>query len=250
MRHFSLRADPLGGLDLFRATPLEDLGVEAFFTSRRGGVSSGPYDSLNLGDHVHDDPSRVEHNRRRLAHALGVHHLGFPRQVHGTTLVEATELAQNSPRAADAVATESSLPALVLVADCLPVIVVDISAHRLVVAHAGWRGLAAGVLDTALAGLDPSHVSVVIGPSISAKVYQVGPEVVRAHESFARHCVDDGGDRSRLDLRGAAATWLSARGVAEDRIWVSREVTDGGGIFFSDRASRPCGRFAAVARWT
>lgn len=250
MRVVSLNPTTLGSLPVYRADVLAPWGVDAFFTSRVGGVSEGAYRELNLGDHVEDDPTHVETNRRLLARALGVDRLDLPRQVHGTTVVTVSDLRASHPRSADAVVSDSSAPAVVLVADCVPVILVDPDSHRLIVVHAGWRGLASGVLESALGHLRPESTVAFIGPSISQDTYQVGPDVVDAHELFARHARVDVDDRFRLDLRSAAADLLTLRGVDASRVYASTEVTDGGATFFSDRATRPCGRFAAVARWT
>ncbi len=250
MRHFSLTPGRRGELPIFRAPPLDELGVDAFVTARAGGVSRAPYDSLNVGDHVGDDADAVAENRARLARALGLETLPLARQVHGTALVHATNLQTGDETPADVVWTDSASPAIVLVADCVPVILADPTSHRLVVVHAGWRGLAHGVLDTALGVLSPATTRAVIGPSISGATYQVGPEVVNAHAVLSRHATPDVADRSLLDLRGAAVDWLVHGGVSTSEIYVSREVTDGGGTFFSDRAERPCGRFAVAARWT
>ncbi len=229
---------------------VREFGVDAFVTDRMNGVSVGAYDALNLGDHVGDDADAVEENRRRVAEAIGVARgrLVTVRQVHGTTVCEAGEVEGETE--ADAIFTDEEDVALaILVADCLPVLLVDASSARFAVVHAGWRGLAAGTLARALERFDDARrVHAFVGPSISLEGYQVGPEVARHFIDVPHAVLADGGDRSRLDLRLVATTQLVAAGVPDGQVARSREVTNGGEVFFSDRAQRPCGRFALVAR--
>jgi copper oxidase (laccase) domain-containing protein len=119
----------------------------------------------------------------------------------------------------------------------------------LAVVHAGWRGLQSGVIVNALRNFDhPSSVHVFIGPCISGEAYQVGPEVANYFTTVPGALVPDGTDRSRLDLRQVAIAQLLDHGVTDDHVVVSRQTTDGGETFFSDRAQRPCGRFGLVAK--
>jgi copper oxidase (laccase) domain-containing protein len=114
--------------------------------------------------------------------------------------------------------------------------------------HAGWRGLEAGIIAHTLSAFDAHATHAFVGPSISKERYQVGPDVAQYFGSVPEALTPDGGDRSRLDLRLVATRQLVDAGVADDHIVRSRDVTDGGEIFFSDRAQRPCGRFAIVAK--
>ena len=226
------------------------LGVDAFVTDRFGGVSTGPYESLNLGAHVFDDDEAVTQNRRRVARAAGVEleRLVIVRQVHGVQCVDARHA--NADTRADVIVTDDDDVALaVLVADCVPVLLIDAATRRMVVAHAGWRGLHAGVLTSAVSLFaDPDHVHAFVGPCISFEGYQVGPEVAASFAHVRGTLRADGGDRSRLDLRRVAVHELSTNGVFDDHIEVCAQSTDGGETFFSDRAARPCGRFALVAK--
>ena len=203
---------------------VREFGVDAFVTDRFNGVSVGAYDALNLGDHVGDNDGAVEENRRRVAEAIGVPRarLVTVRQVHGTTVREARDVGTATD--ADAIVSdEEDLALAILVADCLPVLLVDESSSRFAVVHAGWRGLAAGTIARSLEHFaDARRVHAFVGPSISLEGYQVGPEV--------------------------ATTQLVAAGVPDGQVVRSLEVTDGGEVFFSDRAQRPCGRFALVAK--
>ena len=136
-----------GPLELVGLASIQALGAEAVVTTRRGGVSGGPYASLNLGDHVGDDPTAVAENRRRLAGFFGVatDALVVVRQVHGATA--AIVDAATRPNEADALVTaDPRVVVCVLVADCVPVVVLDPTARVLAVVHAGWRGTVAGVV--------------------------------------------------------------------------------------------------------
>jgi polyphenol oxidase len=234
---------------VYPAENLSLLGVDAFVTDRFGGVSTGPYDSLNLGEHVGDRNDHVRENRERVARAAGVEFERFVtvRQVHGDRVLDAT-LATPSDEADALVSDDPSLAIAMLVADCVPIVLADESSGKVAVAHAGWRGLAAGVIARTLDLLSPLETHVFIGPSISKEGYQVGPEVAEHFAHIEGALFADGGDRSRLDLRLIAMRQLLDAGVKDDRISLSREVTDGGAMFYSDRAQRPCGRFSVVAR--
>jgi YfiH family protein len=226
------------------------LGVDAFVTDRFGGVSAAPYDSLNLGDHVGDSLDNVQENRERVASAAGVDvaQLITVKQVHGAHVLEASSVTRSSE--ADALINDHDELALaILVADCLPVLLVDASSTRFALVHAGWRGLERGVISQTLSHFsDASSVHAFVGPSISSEGYQVGPEVAEHFTDVKGALSPDGGDRSRLDLRLVATHQLSMAGVPDESIVVSQQVTDGGEVFFSDRARRPCGRFALVAK--
>jgi hypothetical protein len=183
-----------------------------------------------------------------VAHAAGVDvdHLVTVRQVHGSRVLDTASLTGGE---GDALVTASKDLALaILVADCVPLALVEASTGRVALVHAGWRGLKAGIIARALEGFDAPSTHAFVGPSISHEAYQVGPEVARYFSDVDGALTRDGGDRSRLDLRLVTVRQLVDAGVADDHIVCSRDVTDGGEIFFSDRAQRPCGRFAIVAR--
>lgn len=246
----NLTPEVRGPLSVYPIRAAREFGIDAFVTDRFGGTSDGPYDSLNLGDHVGDDPERVLENRRLVANAIGVTlgDLLIVHQVHGREVALAN--AVNLDTRADAILSSSSSQALaILVADCLPMLLFDESSGVLAVVHAGWRGLRSGVIANAVARFtNPSSVHVFIGPSISFEGYQVGPEVADNFIHIDDAVLADGGDRSRLDLRRVALEQLRVLGVDRERVSMSTQSTDGGETFFSDRANRPCGRFALVAR--
>jgi len=159
--------------------------VRAFVTTRAGGVSAGDYASLNLGGSSGDEEENVARNRRIVRGYLP----GDPvylAQVHGTDVVDLdAPLPHGRPRA-DAAATSSpGRVAVVLTADCLPVFLADRRGSRVAVAHAGWRGLAAGVIERTLGALrtEPHDVVAWMGPAIGPQAFEVGPEVKGAFES-------------------------------------------------------------------
>src|SRR3954470_4716660 len=187
-------------------------GATAVFSTRRGGVSEGPFASLNIGRRTGDDGERVEANRERLAAAVGSDWGRFARaiQVHGTRVrrVDAVPERDDPWEEADGHATTlRGVPALVFVADCLPVALVAADAAAMV--HAGWRGLAGGVIEEGIAALaTDGTVRAAIGPGIGACCYEVGDEV-RAQFT------DEVARGRHLDLKLAARRRLEAAGVHE-----------------------------------
>ncbi len=235
---------------MHRATSLAPLGVDVIVTDRFGGVSKGPYESLNLALHVGDDPLDVFENRRRVAHALEVEadHLVFVDQVHGERVVDA-HVKQPAEQADGVFSQRPDLALAILVADCVPVLLVDEDSSAFAVVHAGWRGLRGEVLKNALDRFeDPHTVHALVGPSISATRYQVGPEVADFFRDLPGAVHADHGDRSLLDLRRVAALLLVGYGLRDENVRVCRESTDDAHVFYSARAQQPCGRFALVAR--
>ncbi len=239
-----------GPLSVYPVEFARHFGVSAFVTDRFGGVSVGPYEALNLGDHVDDDPAHVQENRRLVAQAINVDptRLVIVHQTHGTDVVAANEATPDS--AGDVIVDFGDEFAIaVLVADCVPLLLVDEISPALAVVHAGWRGLQSGVIVNALRNFEhPGSVHVFIGPCISAEAYQVGPDVANYFTTVPGALTPDGPDHSRLDLRQVAIAQLLDHGVTDDHIVVSTQSTDGGETFFSDRAARPCGRFGLVAK--
>lgn len=206
-------------------------GAHVRFTTRAGGVSEGPFASLNLSPWLDDDPHAAAENRRRAADGRP---LAFGRQVHGTrvlTLDGAT--IDGAITDADGVATTAhGLAALVLTADCLPVALATPDAVAMV--HAGWRGLADGVLEEgvravrALGGDGPLHAA--IGPGAGGCCYEVGDEVAARFSAVGRRT-----DRT-IDLKAIAAQRLHDAGAVEV-LDVGRCTICEPGVFFSHRAS-------------
>lgn len=248
-----------GGLEVERLVGLAVHGADVVVTTRHGGVSAAPYDTLNLGDHVGDDAACVAENRRRLAAAMRVppERLVMVRQVHGADVVwVAGDGASDTRLEADVLlTTDPSVAICVLVADCVPVVLLDPVAGVLGVVHAGWRGTAAravvhAVASMRAAGAVPGRCHAAMGPCISALGYQVGDEVAAAlrDAGCGAAIAPDGTGRHLADLAAATRTLLVGAGLADDRISSPPAATDGGVRYFSDRAARPCGRFALVAR--
>jgi YfiH family protein len=224
-------------------------GVRALITTRAGGVSQGAYASLNLGDHVGDDRAAVAQNRARLLVHLPDSPLWL-RQVHGTDVADA-----RSDRAgcqADASVTrETGRVLAVLTADCLPVLLADDAGGAVGLAHAGWRGLAAGVIERTVEALsvEPGRLIAYLGPAIGPTAFEVGDEV---RDAFV---AADAGACAAF-VPGAPGKWLAdlyliARRRLE-RVGATR-VFGGGfcthreaGRFFSHRRDRVTGRMASL----
>jgi polyphenol oxidase len=185
------------------------------FTTRAGGVSAGPYSSLNLALMSDDAPQNVAENRRRLCAALGAEpgRLAMNRQEHTSFVHRARAGARGEP--GDGLWTdEPGLPMLKLTADCVPIAIARADGDRpaLALLHAGWRGLAAGVVEAGVAALGGGTLRAVVGPAIGPCCYEVGPEVAeRFDPDLTRGGV--------LDLWSASERALRAAGVAEvDRL--------------------------------
>jgi YfiH family protein len=151
--------------------------VKALQTTRSGGVSSGPYRSLNLGDHVGDAPLAVAHNRQLLAPLFP----GEPvwlNQVHGTVVANAG-LAECLPRADACIATRAGAVCVVMTADCLPVLLCDDRGSVVAAVHAGWRGLCYGILEQAVRSMQvpPQDLLAWLGPAIGPQAFEVGDDV-------------------------------------------------------------------------
>lgn len=151
--------------------------VKSLMTTRIGGVSQGPYASLNLGSHVDDDAAAVAVNRARLCSILPAEPVWL-NQVHGTTVVQADGVV-GVPDADASYTRQPGVVCTVLTADCLPVLFCSRDGNVVAAAHAGWRGLAAGVLETTLAAMrvPPGEVIVWMGAAIGPAAFTVGGEV-------------------------------------------------------------------------
>lgn len=219
-------------------------------TLRTGGVSEGVFESLNLGDHVGDDPEAVAENRRRVRATLELP--GEPvwlRQVHGTAVVTAGPSASGAEADAS-VASAGNVVLAIMTADCLPVLFSTRDGSRIAAAHAGWRGLVAGVLENTLNALavPPRDVLAWLGPGISAPAFEVGEEVrtaFLANGAVERHFEPNASGRWQADLYGIARQRLQQAGVAQ--------VTGGAYCtslmperFFSYRRDGECGRMASI----
>jgi YfiH family protein len=192
--------------------------VRALTTTRVGGFSTGRYESLNLGDHVGDDPQAVARNRARLCAALNIPEPSWLRQVHGTDVVEATFGEPGG--VADGAYTEMvGTVCAVLTADCLPVFLCDREGSKVAVVHAGWRGLAAGVIEAGVLALRTPGEELLawLGPGIGPDAYEVGDDVREAfvgHEPEAAQAFRGNGEGKWLaDMYVLARRRLQAMGV-------------------------------------
>jgi polyphenol oxidase len=225
--------------------------VKATCTLRTGGASAAPYASLNLGLHVGDDPAAVAENRRRVAAALRLP--GEPlwlQQVHGVNVADADVDAERGP--ADAAVTRRAGQVLaILVADCMPVLLASDDGSVLGAAHAGWRGLAAGVLEATVAtmAVAPGRIHAWLGPAIGPAHFEVGDEVraaflAHAAESAAGFAANARG-RWQCDLTLLARARLAALGV--EQVWSAELCTySQAAQCFSYRRDGRTGRMAAL----
>jgi len=227
-------------------------GVRAACSTRAGGVSLGGHAGLNLGSACGDAPEAVAENRRRLAAALGLP--GEPqwlRQVHGTRVV-AAPLAEPLPEADAAWTAQPGVVCVAQAADCLPVLFCADDGSAVAAAHAGWRGLCAGVLEATVAALPvaPARLLAWLGPAIGPEAFEVGAEVRAAFvaaDPAAAACfhADPRSGRLHADLFALARQRLARAGVGR---------VHGGGLsthadparFYSYRRDGVCGRMAAL----
>ena len=223
-------------------------GIKSCVTTRAGGVSLAPFDGLNLGDHVDDDFQAVASNRLVLTSRLGIEP-AWLRQVHGVNVVEATPA-----KVIEADASWTATPGVactIMTADCLPVLFCNRSGTQVAAAHAGWRGVAAGVLEAAARSFsdDPADIMVWLGPAIGPDAFEVGPEVreafISTHPETAEAFVPSvNGGKFMADIYQLARVRLAAYGIT---------AVYGGGLstyndprFYSYRRSARTGRFASL----
>lgn len=235
-------------------------GVQALITTR-GMVGDDPMSGFNIATHVGDDPQRVASRRQQLLDNMsGAHRIGWLEQVHSPKVIDLGEhLASNEPPKADAAITAiPGVACAVMTADCLPVLFVDASGRQVAAAHAGWRGLQAGVLENTVAAFKapPEHVKAFLGPAISQLYFEVGAEVREAFLDVApiqhQHAIDaafiasnDNTGKYFGNLFALARVRLKACGV---------EDIQGGGLcthfhapkFYSHRRDPNSGRFASL----
>ena len=225
-------------------------------STRQGGVSLGPHAGLNLGDHVGDDPGAVLANRALLAQQLQGARPAWLRQVHGSTVVDAaTVLARGlTPEADGSWTCEPGVACVVLVADCLPVLFAAPDGAAVGAAHAGWRGLAAGVVERTAhavaqaAGCEPQELHCWLGPCIGPRQFEVGADVQQAFGGgprFVSRPRPDGQARWLADLAGLTRDRLAGLGLraVTGGAWCTVEDASS---FFSFRRDGVTGRMAAA----
>lgn len=203
-------------------------GVQAVCTTRVGGVSQAPFDGFNLGDHVQDDVHAVAQNRALLQAQLGGARPVFLSQVHGVDVVQLNAATLDGTKADACITSVSQLACTIMVADCLPLLFTDDAGQVVAAAHAGWRGLAAGVVEQTVqamceqAGVAPAQVRVWLGPCIGPDAFEVGEDVRGAFNAqgnasdaeryFKPHPTHAG--KWLADLAGIARWRLQAMGVS------------------------------------
>lgn len=217
--------------------------VTAGVSTRKGGVSGPPYDTLNLGRHVGDDPSSVEENRRRFCAALDTDPawLATAGQVHGST-VRVIEAPRHEPFCDGLVTTTPGLLLAIATADCAAVLLADPTNTVAGACHAGWRGAVARIVPDTVArmedeGADPAQIRAYVGPCLSRSAFEVGPEVATRFDEEFVHEQDDG-PRPHVDLKAALRRQLEEAGIPRDNVEVSARCTmTDPETFFSYRAS-------------
>lgn len=251
---------PAGGHPDWLRPEWDAPGVGALMTTRAGGISEGAFESMNLRDGLGDSPAAVVHNQAVFAAAIGARPVWL-NQVHGAAVVRLRpELFGQLPTADASICTEPGLACTVQVADCLPVLFAAPGAkfpRGVGAAHAGWRGLAGGVLEATIAALcnaaacAPGELQAWLGPCIGPRQFEVGAEVLQAFGADPKR-----GDQAFFTARAAPGKWLAdLAGLARERLrraGVSRLA--GGGWctveqasrFFSYRRDRVTGRMVAA----
>jgi len=222
--------------------------VNSFITTRHGGVSKGVYSSMNLGTRVEDDPEAVRCNRSIVNRHLPATPLWL-QQVHGSRVVDSSEWQPGIE--ADAIVTrDCDRVCVIMMADCMPVLFCSNTSTVVAAAHAGWRGLAAGVLENTIVAMQapPASMNAYLGPAIGASVFEVGDDVYerfcRQDETARASFVVHGPGKWLCDLYALARARLQRAGVA--RVWGGEYCTYSDTTrFFSHRRDRVSGRMAA-----
>ena len=204
---------------------LNRAGFLAAFSERTGGTSKGPFRSLNLSLGVDDDEKHVRENRAGLAEGLDTAPWTMPEQVHGTRVVQVgakragagfDDDGSRVPKADVLLTKASGVPLAVLTADCMPIVVASSADGLVAIVHAGWRGLAEGLLQEVAARFpDPSSVRAAIGPAIGPCHYEVGEDVALAVSAGTESgaATERRGGRLYLDLVKTARAELRSRGI-------------------------------------
>ena len=232
-------------------------------TTREGGVSDSPWDSMNVGDHVGDVPSNVQINRARLADQVRKPTV-YLQQVHGASVLRLTPDTAHGAQVDGCWTSSSELACTIMVADCLPVLLCDVSGRWVAAAHAGWRGLAGeggtGVLESlfdqpALRDTPPDNILVWLGPCIGPQAFEVGEEVREAfcinNPDAAAYFKPGGTGKWLADLAGLARWRLRRRGLSRvfgndsQSAWCT--VTQASRFFSHRRDSRVLGQTGRMA---
>lgn len=265
MDQFTIRE--YNNIQLIVCEPIERLGFKNAFSTRVGGVSPLPENSLSLGNFSQDERENVTENRRRFLEALGAGYwpLVTARQIHSAdiNLIDDERSIAADPAACDALASNIAGTLLaVQTADCLPVLIADERTGAFAAVHAGWRGTLAGIVARTIEklqlrfGSDPNDLHLALGPAISAAVFEVGPEVIEAFQreySYAADLVSNRkqNGKAHLDINLANIRQAVDAGVSENRIYDSGLCTWlRNDLFFSYRresgVEKPVGRLMGI----
>ncbi len=240
-------------IDIFNIGWSAPANINALTTTRQGGISQGNYKGLNLANHVNDNDKLVEQNRAILAEELNIHESPkWLNQTHSTNVVNADGL--NEVADADgAYTTRANCICAVLTADCLPVFIADIKGQSVGVFHAGWRGLANGILTSAVNAMKPHSQGLIaaIGPAISQSSFEVGSEVremfLTESDSAKDYFVPSNNqDHFYADLYGLAKMQLYNMGV--ESVWLPESTCTykDSERFYSYRRDGQTGRMASL----
>jgi YfiH family protein len=227
--------------------------IKAVMTTRHGGVSLPPFDGLNLGDHVDDDPKAVQTNRQQLATDLSLPtQPAWLTQVHGIAVADCKS-AQSTDEADAIVGTNQNDVCAIMTADCLPVLFCNTQGTVIAAAHAGWRGLASGVLETTIANMkcDNKEILVWMGAAIGPDAFEVGDEV---RENFVTQDPKSSGAFTTLSNEKWLADIYKLARIRFSQVGIPKENIYGGGRctyketteFYSYRRESRTGRMASL----
>jgi hypothetical protein len=227
-------------------------GIKHGFFGRKGGVSTGIYDSLNCGPGSNDAPEAVRENRRRVANTLGAEHLLSLYQVHGIEVIavrEAWENGASRPRCDAMVTDRPGLALGTLAADCGPVLFADAEAGVIGAAHAGWKGALAGVLEATVAAMEKlggkrARIRAALGPTIAQPSYEVGPEfpvpfLAEQRDNARFFAAGAKPGKHLFDLPGYVLARLERLGVSAE--WTGHDTLAGRADYFSYRRTTLAG---------
>ncbi len=247
---------------VYYASPLfVRLGVSHAFSTRLGGISPRPFDSMNLGNPSgcaeQDDEPRIQENYRLLQNAAGMgdRERFWAHQVHGPDVIVATGDARPGQKADALVTREPHRVLAIRVADCVPILLADTDGRTVAAVHAGWRGVIARAVPNAIQAMKapPGRLVAAIGPCIGFDAFEVGPEVLDEFETtfpaappIARY--PDGSGKGTVDLRSAVHQQLLAAGLADENIDTTDRCTyrDADEFFSHRRENGITGRMAAL----
>jgi polyphenol oxidase len=245
------------GVVFYQSPLLRAADVPHAFSTRLGGVSETPFDSMNLGNptgcDIQDTDARIQENFRRLQRAVGLNERrrAWVYQVHGNRVIEFSEQTESGEKADAVVTRDSSRIATVRVADCVPILVASGDGKRVAAIHAGWRGIVAGVIAAAVDAMDTRDLVATVGPCIGMEAFEVGAEVVaefdRVFNGEAPLRRESSG-KGFVDLRQAARRQLVQVGLSDSSIDITDRCTfrDRDEFFSHRREHGVTGRVAAL----